>query len=132
MKELTYNKSLIDELAREVGKLRNAVNGGVLNTYFGYFAFSRGIFAQANASATSGVLYELLSTDDIRHAQRIVSLLSAPNENWVNNEITRRRNIVINATANFSQAEAIVFVDLVENQIRDLGQWTDDLISKLQ
>lgn len=132
VKELIYDRSLVSELAQEAQNFRNAVNGGVFNTYFGYFAFSRAIFAQANACANNGMLYEMLSTDDIRHAQRIVSLLSAPNENWVNGEITRRRNILINTPESFDRAEVVQLVNLIENQIRDLGVWIDGLITRLQ
>ena len=132
IKEMIYNKSLVDELSKEAQKLRNAVNGGVLNKYFGYLSFEKAIFAQANARAADGILYELLSADDIRHVQRIVSTLSVNNANWVNGEITRRRNAMINAPDQFDQGEVVSFVDFVENSIRDLGQWIDAIIRKLE
>jgi hypothetical protein len=131
VKELTYNRSLIDELAQEAQRLRNAVNGGVLDQYLGYFAFNNAIFAQANASATNGVLFELLSVDEIRHAQRIVSLLSINNANWVNGEITKRKNVLINTPAQFDRHESVRFVDFLDNQIRELGQWIDGIIRTL-
>src|SRR5271165_5186646 len=76
VKEMIYNRSLVNELADEVERFRNAVNGGVFNTYYGYFNIGKGIFAQANASAGNEFLYELLSADDIRHLQRVVVLMS--------------------------------------------------------
>jgi cytochrome b subunit of formate dehydrogenase len=91
MKEMIYNKSLACELSKEVQKLRNAVNGGVLNKYFGYFPYNKAIFAQAIASANNGMLYELLSIEHIKNAQHVVSVLSGNTETWVNSEITRRR-----------------------------------------
>lgn len=132
VKEMIYNKSLVDGLPKEAQKFRNAVNGGVLNKYFGYFSFGNGIFAQANACASNGMLYELLSVVDIKHAQRIVSALSANNANWVNGEITRRRNTLINTPDQFDRGEAVSFVDFVENSIRDLGRWIDEVIRKLE
>jgi hypothetical protein len=131
MKELTYNRALIDELAAEAQRLRNAVNGGVLDKYAGYFAFNNAIFAQANAAAINGVIYEILSTDEIKRAQRIVSLLSINNANWVSGEITRRKNTLINTPQEFNQHEAVAFVDFLENQIRELGQWLDALVKTL-
>jgi hypothetical protein len=131
MKELTYNRALIDELAEELQRLRNALNAGVLDRYAGYFAFNHAIFAQANAAAINGVIYELLSTDEVRRAQRIVSLLSVNNANWVNGEITKRKNILINTPAEFDRHEAVNFVNFIENQIRELGQWIDGLIQTL-
>jgi hypothetical protein len=132
MKEFVYNRSLVDELMGEVQKFRNAVNGDVLNTHFGYFGYSRAIFARANACTINGMLYELFSADDIRHAQRIVSLLSAGNENWVNGEIKRRRDVLINTPAKFNKAEAVQFVNFVDNQIRELADWMDGLMKKVQ
>src|SRR5437762_6651595 len=105
-KEFVYNRSLIDELRGEAQRFRNAVNGDVLNTYFGYFGFGRAIFAQANACTINGTLYELFSAEEIRHAQRIVSMLSAANENWVNGEIKRRRDTLITTPAEFNKPEA--------------------------
>jgi hypothetical protein len=132
MKEFVYNRSLVDELLAELQNFRNAVNGDALNTYFGYFGFSRAIFAQANACTINGMLYELFSADEIRHAQRIVSLLSAANENWVNGEIKRRRDTLINTPAQFNKAEAVQFVNFLENQIRDVANWMDGLMRKVQ
>jgi len=132
MKEMIYNKSLACELYKEVQKLRNAVNGGVLNTYFGYFPYNKAIFAQAIASANNGMLYELLSIEHIKNAQHMVSVLSVNTENWVNNEITRRRDIVINTPESFDRAEAVGFVDFVDKQIQDLQQTIDTLIKELQ
>jgi hypothetical protein len=107
------------------------VNGNVFDKYLGYFAFNSGIFAQANASANNGVLYEFFATDEIKRAQRIVFLLSINNANWVNGEITKRKNILINTPAQFDRHEAVAFVDFLENQIRELGQWIDGLIETL-
>ena len=56
-KEMAYNRSLVDELLAAVTAFRNAVNGRVFQTYFGYFHSGKGIFAQANASASNGLLY---------------------------------------------------------------------------
>jgi hypothetical protein len=103
----------------------------VLDKYLGYFAFNNAIFAQANASANNGVLYELFSTDEIKRVQRIVSMLSINNANWVNGEITKRKNILINTPGQFDRHEAIAFVDFLENQIRELGEWIDGLIKTL-
>ncbi len=132
MKEMIYNKSLVCELSKEAQKFRNAVNGGVLNTYFGYFPYSKAIFAQANASANNGMLYEFLSIDHIKNAQHVVSVLSINNENWVNSEITRRRDIITNTPESFNRAEVVGFVDFVDKQIQDLGQTIDNLITELQ
>lgn len=131
-KELTYNRSLVDELLSEVQKLRNSLNGGVFEKYFGYFSYEKGIFAQANACAGSGLLYDLLSKEEIRHAQRIVSALNINNANWVNGEITRRRDILLNTPEKFDRAEAVAFVNFLEESIHDLGKWIDDLVKKLQ
>lgn len=78
------------------------------------------------------MLYELFSADDIRHAQRVVSLLSAGNENWVNGEIKRRRDVLINTPAKFNKAEAVQFVNFVDNQIHELADWMDGLMKKVQ
>jgi hypothetical protein len=132
MKELFYNRSLFDELADEGKKLRNAVNANVLHTYFGYFSFSRGIFAQANTCANNGVLYDMFTVEDIRHAQHIVSLLSTGNENWVNGEINRWRTLFTTTHSDFNRTEMVAFIDHIERQIHNLGVWIDCLIKKLQ
>lgn len=51
---------------------------------------------------------------------------------WVNGEITKRRNTLINTPNQFDRGEAVSFVDFVENSIRDLGQWIDAIIRKLE
>jgi hypothetical protein len=132
MKEMIYNKSLVCELSKEIQKFRNAVNGGVLNKYFGYFPYSKAIFAQANASANNGMLYEFLSIDHIKNAQQVVSVLSVNTENWVNNEITRRRDILIKTPESFDRAEIVGFVDFIDKQIQELEQTIDVLIAVLQ
>ena len=131
-KEFIYNRSLVDELLTEAQKFRNAVNGDVLNTYFGYFGFGRAIFAQANACTMNGVLYELFSADEIRHAQRLVSTLSVANENWVNGEIKRRRDTLIATPAQFNKAETVQFVNFLENQIHEIATWIDALMKKVR
>jgi hypothetical protein len=78
------------------------------------------------------MLYELLSIDHIKNAQHVVSVLSNNTENWVNSEITRRRNILINTPNDFDRAEVVGFVDFVDKQIQDLGQAIDILIAELQ
>jgi hypothetical protein len=132
MKEMAYNRSLVDELSQEVQNLRNTANGGVLDAYLGYFPFGRAIFAQTTTSANNGILYELLSTDQIKDVQKINSLLSFNNENWVNSEITKRKNILINTPESFDRAELIKFINHIENQIRALGLLIDGLIKELQ
>lgn len=132
MKELIYNQNLVNELLSEVQKLRNAVNGDVLSTYHGYLAYSKALFAQANACATNGLLYELLSVEDIRDAQRVVSTLSLSNENWVNAEVARRRNDAAQRPQGYDRAEAVKFVDFVDNQVADLRLTVDRLIAKLR
>jgi len=119
-------------LLTEAQKFRNAVNGDVLNTYFGYFGFGRAIFAQANACTMNGVLYELFSADEIRHAQRLVSTLSVANENWVNGEIKRRRDTLIATPAQFNKAETVQFVNFLENQIHEIATWIDALMKKVR
>ncbi len=131
VKEMTYNRSLVAELTEELERFRNAVNGRVFNTYYGYFNLAKAIFAQANASAGNGFLYDMLSADDIRSLQRVVLFLSVNSENWTNGEITRRRNILLNTPNQFDHAELVRFVEFLAGQIRDVGNWIDGLIKKL-
>lgn len=131
VKELTYNRSLVDELVQEAKKLRNAVNGDVLSSYSGYFSFGKGLFAQAHAATISGMLYDFLSIEDIKNAQKIVYLLSNTNENWVNNEISKRRALSADSQR-FDRAEAVRFVDFIEEQLSDLVTRIEQLIGKLQ
>lgn len=131
MKELTYNRALVNELFAEEKRLRNAVNGGVLDTYNGFFPFGNAIFAQAQAAALNGAIYELLSKDQVRLAQKVVFLLSAQNSNWVAAEIAKRKNSFINSGTTFDQRDAVNFVDFLEQQIHDIGKSLDELISAL-
>ena len=131
VKELTYNRSLVDELVAQVTRLRNAINGGVFDRYSGFFPYNNAILTQINAATNSGALYEFLSTEEVRRVQRIGSVLSISNASWVNAEVTKFKDTFINGPQNFDLHGAINFVDYIENQIREVGQWIDGLITTL-
>ena len=87
-KELEYDRAVVAELKRdELDRLRNAVNGRVLNNYFGHFGLGRAFFAQTVALANSGKLYEFFQVNDLEFLQEVVSTLSANTESWVSAEI---------------------------------------------
>jgi hypothetical protein len=55
-KEMQYNLAVVSDLSDECRRLRDAVNGDVLKTYFGYFNYERGIFSQSNALLNDGLV----------------------------------------------------------------------------
>jgi hypothetical protein len=48
-KELEYDRAVVGELRGELDRLRNAVNGRVLDQYFGHLGMGRAFFAQTVA-----------------------------------------------------------------------------------
>lgn len=130
-KEFIYNKAFVEELVEEAKNFRNAVNGGVFDKYFGYFQLGKALFIQANASATSGVLYEIFEADDIRNIQKVVSKLSIGTENWLNGEITRRRQAAVSSPTAFDKIELINFVDFVDKDMSDVARSINSIIKRL-
>jgi hypothetical protein len=134
IKEYEYNKALVDELQKEIVNLRNAINGGVLDSYSGYFPFSKAFFHQTNSFASSGLLHELFSVEEMIGLQRVTFLLSVGNEAWVREGIERRSKAAKEATleAPFDQREGVQFVTFVESQLNELHRLIDRLIGTLR
>jgi len=134
VKEYEYNKALVDELQKEVVNLRNSINGGVLDSYSGYFPFGQAFFHQTNSFASSGLLHELFSVGEMKKLQRITFLLSVGNEAWVREGIGRRSKAAHEASPEFpfNQREGLQFVTFIENQLNELYQLIDDLIGTLR
>lgn len=129
-KELQYNLSLVGDLSNEVVKLRNAVNGGVLGNYYGYYKCSDGLFLQVTALAQNAVLYEIFSEENIRKLQKIVSILSIHHEGWLNESITKYRDQFVSQVG-YVQADCVNFVDLIDNQFTELEGFIGDLSEAL-
>jgi hypothetical protein len=113
----------------ELDRLRNAINGRVLDQYFGHLGMGRAFFAQTLAMANSGKLYEFFSVDDLKQLQRVVSLLNSNNEGWVNAEIQKRKQQA--TTTQYDHREAVQFVDFLSNQLTELDTKLAHLITKV-
>jgi hypothetical protein len=121
--------AVVGELKTELDRLRNAVNGRVLDQYFGHFGMARGFFAQTVAMANTGKLYEFFSVDDLKQLQRVLFLLNPNNEAWVNAEIQRQKQQA--ATPQYNHVEAVRFVDYLSNQLTELENNLSRLITKI-
>jgi hypothetical protein len=130
-KEFEYDRAVVAELSQEAARLRNAINGAVLPEYFGHLGFGRAFFAQTNALANSGKLYEFFSVPDLQKLQGVLSLLSTNNESWVNSEIQKRKKDAVDGAPTYDHAEAVRFLNFLENQIRELDIKLGELISRL-
>lgn len=129
-KELQYNLSLVGELCDEVTRLRNTVNGNVLSSYVGYFKCSDALFLQVNALATTAALYEIFSEEHIKKLQRIISLLSAHNETWLNGRIATFRGQFIGGV-DYVHADCVSFVDMIDSQFSELKGFISDISETL-
>src|SRR5207302_9686462 len=86
-KEMQYNLLVVSDLSDEYGRLRNAVNGDALTTYFGYLNYGKGFFNQSIALLNNGLLYQWFSIEALKKLQKVSTILNVHNENWVTNNI---------------------------------------------
>jgi hypothetical protein len=89
----------------------------------------RAFFAQTLVMANSGKLYEFFSVDDLKELQRVIFLLSANNEGWVNAEIQKRKQQA--ATTQYDHPEAVKFVNFLSDQLTELDIKLRHLITKI-
>lgn len=117
-KELGYNRQLVANMLEEIDRLRNAVNGHVLSNYVGFFPLNTAFWAQTQALMNSGKIYQWLSLDALQKLQKVSQTLSLGTSNFINGEITKRKDAHAAAPATFDQREAVQFVDWVQGQLR--------------
>lgn len=115
-KEMQCNLQLISELIAESGRFRNAVNGDALTSYFGYLNYEKGLFAQAGALLSSGMLYRWFSIEQLKKVQAVSYTLNVNTANFVNQNITQRREAAKNGELN--KVEAVQFVNYVESELQ--------------
>lgn len=85
--ELELNVGKIDTWLEELTRLRHAVNGDALDSYFGYFDLSRIISVTANSMLQTGLLYKHLTHDQIGSLQEMFSEFSWFGEKYVNDQV---------------------------------------------
>jgi hypothetical protein len=129
-KEMECNLQLVAELEAEAQHFRNAVNGDVLATYFGYFNFERGLFIQASALLNSGLLYKLYKIDDLKKLQIVSTRLQVNTANFINQNITRRREAA-KLGHDYNKQEAVQFVNFVDTQIKETRKLLSEFIAVL-
>ena len=127
-KEMQCNLQLIHELLAEVTKLRNAVNGDSIQTYFGFFNYERGLFSQATALLNNGSLYRWFSIDDLKKLQKVSFKLNVNTANFVNQNITQRRERAVKKEG-FDKIETVQFVNFIENALNTTRELLTEFIA---
>jgi hypothetical protein len=97
--ELNLNIEKIKGFIDELVSYRNAVNGDSFHMYFGYFKLSAGVSVTTTKLFTDGVLYKYLSHDHIGMLQEVFNDLTVIGENYMNNQITQRREALMRLEA---------------------------------
>lgn len=115
-KEMQYNLLVVNNLITEARNLRNSFNADSLPVYFGYMEYDRGNFTQASALLANGQLYSWFSIEDLKKLVEISRCLNVHNANWVNNNITQRREAAEKGQG-YDKREAGNFIKFVEDQI---------------
>ena len=122
--EFELNIKKIDGWLEESRTLRNAINGGTINRYFGYFNLSRFVIVTTDKMFITGLLYEILDYDDIGKLQGIVSDFTIDAQNYHNRKITDIKE-------HFDQAEATSYVDYFEEKLRRHRESIQVILGKL-
>jgi hypothetical protein len=89
--ELELNEKKLNAWLDELTTYRNHVNGDSLLTYSGYFNFSTFIGVTAFKLHGSGTIYKYFSHEHIGKLQEVYNGLSIDTENFINNQITQRK-----------------------------------------
>jgi hypothetical protein len=92
--ELELNIGKIDSWLEELGCYRDAVNGDSLHTYFGYFNLGSILMVTTSAMLQSGLLYKILSHEQIGQLQAIFSEFSTPTEQYMYNQMNQTRSFL--------------------------------------
>ena len=127
-KEVQLNLALVAEIKAEATRLRNAINGDALPKYFGYLNFERGLFSQSNVLLSNGKLYNWFSIDELRKLQVVSFKLNASTANFVNQNITQRRERAT-ARENYDKSEAVQFANYIDNQLSEIEKLLNEIIS---
>ena len=124
--ELDFNVKKLETWIDEIIRLRNAVNGDALGTYFGYFDLSRAVAVTSYNLLQSGLLYKLMHQDDFSKLLVIFQELSIFGEQYLNNQITQSKqtfqDCMANPTANLWSStykrQVVARVDFWENKFK--------------
>lgn len=127
--ELELNCRKLEGWLEELNKYRNSVNGDSLHTYFGYYKLSSAIGVATNQLHTSGVLYKYLSHEHIGQIQEVFNDLSLPGENYMNNQISQRKQ-TLTSLEESGQGE-LWHKFLKQQVIRDIDFWEQKFKSHL-
>jgi hypothetical protein len=103
--EINVNIEKINGWLNEVKKWRNAINADNLPQYFGYFNLSSAIFATAGSLFIAGKLYNALSYEHIAKLQEVYKDLSIFGEQYLNNQIQQKKQLLAHLLNNGLEAE---------------------------
>lgn len=122
--EFELNIRKIDQWLDEVTAYRNAINGDAIDTYFGFFDFSRAVLVTLNDMFVTGQLYKFLDHDQIGKLQLLFSDFSPFSENYFNNQITQNKR-------NFSKSKAVQEVNFLETKLKEHRKTLSEIVKKL-
>ncbi len=126
-KEMQCNLHLISELQAEAGRLRNAVNGDALTSYFGFFNYEKGLFAQAGALLANGMLYRWYSIEQLKKLQAVSYAMNINTSNFINQSITQRRDAATKGELN--KVEMVQFVNFIESELQNNKYLLEEFIA---
>lgn len=129
--EFDLNIKKIDKWLEEINKYRNAVNGDVLNNYFGYFDLSRFVSVTANNMFLSGLLYKYLDYDAIGKLQVIYSEFSPAWEDLINKQVTQNKGKAVDlSTWPRFKGEVVANVDFWEKKFKEHKTTLEGILKK--
>lgn len=131
-KEMEYNLALINDLQQESQRLRNAVNGRCLPTYFGVMNLNEGIFLQTIELVRYGILYRWLDVPHVKKLQGVTSTLNVSTADWMNKEIAKKKDDFRADSAKFDQAAAVGFVDFIDDKLSETKADITELIARVR
>lgn len=120
--ELELDIKKVNDWLAEVDKLRNAINGDTIGSYYGYFHLSSAVFTTAGDMFSSGELYRLLSYKQIGELQAIGRFMSYDGERVINAQINQRKSEYVAASgSNKTQAP----VEVKRAAVADVDYWQE-------
>ena len=129
-KEMECNLQLVDELQTEATRFRNAINGDAIGSYFGYLNFERGLFFQAQSLLARGLLYKWFKIEDLKALQLVSVKLSINSANFINNNITERREKAKNQEG-YDKLEAVNFANFVDSQLSETRKLLQQFLTQI-
>jgi len=131
--ELQFDIKKIESFKAELSDYRNAVAGDALKTYYGYFAFTKLIYATLQSMYSDGSLYKLFDkTDDLAKLQKALSNYYGDSEVNFNKKIKENTRMCGTEKWQEVKPEIIAYIRFWDKSFQEDIDTLKDFLDKLQ